>query len=130
MLQQEKPDDYVIATGESHKLEEFVEAAFGCVGLNWREYVIIDPGLLRPTDITVGRANPEKAREHLKWQSTYKMPDVVRMMIAAELGRKGDFAFSGLHFAFEPSRVLRTANAKRKTQNAKRKTVNNVHLRN
>ena len=88
MLQQEKPDDYVIATGESHTLEQFVESAFGCVGLNWRDYVVIDPELLRPTDITVGRANPTKALEHLKWQSRYKMPDVVRMMIAAELGEQ------------------------------------------
>jgi GDPmannose 4,6-dehydratase len=87
MLREEKPDDYVIATGESHKLEEFVEAAFGCVGLNWRDSVVMDAGLLRPTDITVGRANPEKAWEHLKWRSRYSMPDVVRMMIEAELGR-------------------------------------------
>jgi len=91
MLRQPKPDDYVIATGESHKLEEFVEAAFGCVGLNWRDYVIIDPGLLRPTDITVGRANPSRAWEDLKWQSRYRMPDVVRMMIEAELGREKTF---------------------------------------
>ena len=91
MLRQPKPDDYVIATGESHKLEEFVEAAFGCVGLNWRDYVIIDPGLLRPTDITVGRANPSRAWEDLKWQSRYRMPDVVRMMVEAELGREKTF---------------------------------------
>jgi len=91
MLRQPKPDDYVIATGESHKLEEFVEAAFGCVGLNWRDYVIIDPGLLRPTDISVGRANPARAWEDLKWQSRYRMPDVVRMMVEAELGREKTF---------------------------------------
>ena len=58
MLQQEQPDDYVIATGKSHKLQDFVAAAFACVGLDWHEHVVIDASLLRPTDIAVGRGNP------------------------------------------------------------------------
>ena len=66
MLQQQQPDDYAIATGESHKLEDFVAAAFACVGLEWHEYVVIDASLLRPTDIAVGRGNPSKASEQLK----------------------------------------------------------------
>jgi GDPmannose 4,6-dehydratase len=83
MLQQEKPEDYAIATGESHKLEEFVAAAFACVGLDWRKHVFIDASLLRPTDIAVGRGNPAKARQQLGWQAQSKMKDVVRMMVEA-----------------------------------------------
>lgn len=58
-----------IATGESHKLEDFVAAAFACVWLDWREHVVIDTSLLRPTDIAVGRGNPAKARKQLGWQA-------------------------------------------------------------
>jgi GDPmannose 4,6-dehydratase len=86
MLQQEKPEDYVIATGESHTLEEFVEAAFSCAGLDWQKYVVLDSGLLRPADISVGRANPARARERLGWQAKYRMRDVVRKMVEAEKG--------------------------------------------
>ncbi|WP_446334353.1 GDP-mannose 4,6-dehydratase [Coleofasciculus sp. G1-WW12-02] len=81
ILQQEEPDDYVIATGESYTLEEFVVAAFDCVGLNWQDYVITDRSLFRPTDLAVSRGNPAKAREKLGWQAQYKMPDIVRMMV-------------------------------------------------
>ncbi|AFY43903.1 GDP-mannose 4,6-dehydratase [Nostoc sp. PCC 7107] len=81
MLQQEQPDDYVIATGETSKLEDFVAQAFACVGLDWQEYVTTDSSLLRPTDIAVGRGNPTKAKEKLGWQAQYIMKDVVRMMI-------------------------------------------------
>jgi len=84
MLQHEKPDDYVIATGESNKLEDFVAEAFACVNLNWRDHVTSDRSLYRPTDIAVGRGHPAKAREVLGWQAKYKMQDVVRMMIAAK----------------------------------------------
>ena len=84
MLQQDKPADYVIATGESHSLEEFIETAFSLLGLDWKKHVVSDPALLRPTDITVGRANPTRARELLGWQARYRMRDVVRLMIEAE----------------------------------------------
>jgi GDPmannose 4,6-dehydratase len=87
MLQQDRPADYVIATGESHSLEEFVETAFSCVGLDWRNFVVLDPALLRPADITLGRANPSSARERLGWRPRYRMCDVVRMMVEAERGR-------------------------------------------
>ncbi len=85
MLQQEKADDYVIATGETYSLEEFVAAAFSAVGLQWKDYVKTDENLLRPADLAVSRANPEKARKKLGWSAKYKMPDVVKMMIEAEL---------------------------------------------
>ncbi|WP_254173794.1 GDP-mannose 4,6-dehydratase [Planktothrix pseudagardhii] len=86
MLQQQEPDDYVIATGETYSLEKFVEVAFSCVGLNWQNYVESDSNLLRPTDIAVGRGNPTKAEQKLGWKAQYKMPDVVRMMVVSHSG--------------------------------------------
>lgn len=83
MLQQDKPDDFVIATGETYSLEEFVAEAFASVGLNWQEHTIIDKSLYRPTEIAIGRGNPRKAKEMLGWEAKYKMPDVVRMMVQA-----------------------------------------------
>lgn len=83
MLQQEEAYDYTIATGESHSLEEFVATAFSCVGLDWRDHVVTDASLYRPTDIACGRGNPAKAKEKLGWQAQYKMHDVVRMMVEA-----------------------------------------------
>jgi GDPmannose 4,6-dehydratase len=85
MMQQEQPDDFVIATGESHSLEEFVETAFSCVKLNWHDYVIIDPVLYRPTDLMVGKGNPSKAREKLGWVAKHRMKEVVRMMVEEEM---------------------------------------------
>ena len=81
MLQQSEPEDYVIATGETRSLQEFVEIAFSCYGLSWQEHVVQDPQLYRPTDLTEGRANPSKAWEKLKWRARYKMADVVKMMV-------------------------------------------------
>ncbi|MGA7562114.1 MAG: GDP-mannose 4,6-dehydratase [Desulfobaccales bacterium] len=90
MLQQENPDDYVIATGESHSLEEFVAAAFAQVGLRWRDHVVIDPELLRPTDIAVSRGNPQKAASTLGWRARCRMPEVVRLMCQDELKQLKD----------------------------------------
>ncbi|MEH2455811.1 GDP-mannose 4,6-dehydratase [Nostoc sp.] len=87
MLQQEQPDDYVIATGESSSLEEFVAAAFASVDLDWRHHVVIDNSLLRPTDLAVGRGNPVKAKNKLGWQAKYKMKQVVQMMVEAKLAQ-------------------------------------------
>lgn len=84
MLHQDAPEDLVIATGETRTLEEFVAEAFACLGLDWHEYVVTDPSLLRPSEIMVSQANPDKAREKLGWQASYKMRDVVRMMIDNE----------------------------------------------
>jgi GDPmannose 4,6-dehydratase len=85
ILQQDKPDDYVIATGESFSLQEFVAEAFNYFKLNWKDYVISDSSLLRPTDLSISRGNPEKASQKLNWRAKYKMPEIVRMMIEAEL---------------------------------------------
>jgi GDPmannose 4,6-dehydratase len=83
MLQQKTPDDYVIATGETNRLEDFVAEAFSLVGLDWREHVESDRTLLRPTDLTVSRANPAKGRERLGWVARSRMRDVVRQMVVA-----------------------------------------------
>lgn len=80
MLQQEKPQDYVIATGVTMSLEDFVQAAFEQAGLNWRDYVEQDPTLFRPTDLAVGRADPTKAYRELGWKATTTGVDVVKKM--------------------------------------------------
>jgi len=89
MLQQDKPDDFVIATGESNSLQGFVEAAFSCVGLKWQEHVQTDPALFRPTDLAESKGDPSKALDVLGWKAQYKMRDVVKQMVDAQLGTMG-----------------------------------------
>lgn len=84
MLQQEIPDDYVIATGESNSLEDFVQAVFAEYGMEWRNHVAIDPALFRPSEITHGCGNPAKAKTELHWSASYHMRDVVKMLVRAE----------------------------------------------
>lgn len=83
MLQQPEPDDYVVATGQSYTLEEFVNQSFNAVGLNWKDHVEVDPGLFRPTDVSVSRLDPSKASSQLEWSAQTMMPDVVNKMISA-----------------------------------------------
>ncbi|WP_416666899.1 GDP-mannose 4,6-dehydratase [Egbenema bharatensis] len=83
MLQQDQPDDYVIATGATHKLEEFVAEVFSYLGLDWQQYVEVDRTLFRPTDIAVSRGNAAKAKEKLGWQAKYTMKEVAYMMVDA-----------------------------------------------
>jgi GDPmannose 4,6-dehydratase len=88
MLQRDQPEDFVIATGESHTLEDFVDEAFQAAGLSWREHVTVDPGLLRPSDLTSGRANATKAEKLLGWRARLGMRDVVKAMLEAESRRE------------------------------------------
>jgi GDPmannose 4,6-dehydratase len=88
MLQQEQAEDYVIATGQTNSLQDFVEAVFETLGLEWRDHVEYNPSLKRPTDIDVSIANPKKAEKKLKWKALFQMRDVARMMVEAELARK------------------------------------------
>jgi GDP-mannose 4,6-dehydratase len=88
MLQQKKPDDYVIATGVSCKLKEFVEAVFELFGLHWEEHVNFNESLLRPSDIMQSRALPAKAQKFLGWGAKSAYRDVARLLVAAELDRK------------------------------------------
>jgi GDPmannose 4,6-dehydratase len=84
MLQQPTPRDYVIATGESNKLSDFVDRAFREVGLDWQDHVELDPTFLRPTDISRGLGDPSRAAAELGWKAQYHMKDVVRMMVEGE----------------------------------------------
>lgn len=85
MLQQPVPDDYVIATGESHSVREFVELAFAHVGLRWQDYVRQDPALFRPAEVDHLVGNAAKARRVLGWRPTVDFPGLVRMMVEADL---------------------------------------------
>ena len=85
MLQQEKPADYVIATGEKHTVRELVELAFGHVGLDWQKFVRTDPNLLRPAEVNKLRGNAAKARDELGWQPRVGFAELIRMMVDADL---------------------------------------------
>lgn len=80
MLQQDAPRDYVIATGRTHTLQEFVAAAFTSHDLDWRDHVEQDSALFRPAEIAVSRADPTRAAQGLGWEARHSMPDVVRLM--------------------------------------------------
>ncbi len=85
MLQHERPDDFVVATGVSHSVREFVEAAFGYVKLDWEKYVRLDPRYLRPSEVDHLLGDPSKARSRLGWAPTVSFEALVRMMIAADV---------------------------------------------
>jgi len=85
ILQQPKADDFVIATGSTYSLEDFTAVAFSELGLDWHDHVEIDRELRRPSDITFSKGNATKAFAALGWKPSYTMPDVVRMMVRAEL---------------------------------------------
>ncbi|MGO9098347.1 MAG: GDP-mannose 4,6-dehydratase, partial [Mycobacterium sp.] len=85
MLQQPTGSDFVIATGESHTLEEFAETAFRQLGLDWREHTDLSETLKRPSDLAEGRGDASRAREVLSWSPTFRMGDVVKAMVEAEL---------------------------------------------
>lgn len=90
MLQQDRPDDYVIATGQSHTVREFVETAFVHVGLDWKRHVVIDARYFRPSEVDHLRGNARKAAEKLGWTPRVQFSDLVRMMVDhdLELGRQ------------------------------------------
>ena len=85
MLQQDTPDDYVVATGESHTVKEFVEAAFGEAGLDWKGHVELDPRYLRPTEVEALHGDPAKARGVLGWKPKVGFGDLVRMMVRHDI---------------------------------------------
>jgi GDPmannose 4,6-dehydratase len=87
MLQQDQPDDYVIATGESHSVRELVEVAFGHAGLEWEKYVRLDPKFLRPAEVDQLVGDPSKARRVLGWMPDVDFDGLVRMMVDADLER-------------------------------------------
>ncbi|MHB1413106.1 MAG: GDP-mannose 4,6-dehydratase [Thermoleophilia bacterium] len=85
MLQQEEPDDYVIATGETHSVQELVETAFGHVRLNWKDHVRIDPRFVRPAEVDMLIGDPKKSREKLGWQPRVSFEQLVQMMVDSDL---------------------------------------------
>ena len=85
MLQQEAPDDFVCATGKAFSVRDFVEAAFGHAGLNWKEYVEIDARYKRPTEVDFLRGDPSKAKRVLGWEPRVKFDELVRMMVDADM---------------------------------------------
>ncbi|MFH1523839.1 MAG: GDP-mannose 4,6-dehydratase [Chloroflexota bacterium] len=87
MLQQEKPEDFVIGTGETHSVREFADLAFKCVGLNYKKYVVQDPRFLRPSEVDVLVSDPAKARQKLTWEPRVKFKGLVEMMVEADLKR-------------------------------------------
>jgi GDPmannose 4,6-dehydratase len=97
MLQQDQPDDYVIATGEMHSVQELVEVAFGLVGMDWQRYVRIDERYFRPTEVDELRGDASKAQRVLGWEPTVTFAELVSLMLVADLREAG----------IEPSAVLR-----------------------
>jgi GDPmannose 4,6-dehydratase len=87
MLQQEQPEDLVIATGESHTVEELACAAFAEFDLDHREHIVVDRSLFRPTDLSFSRGNPARARERLGWEARTKFADLVKLLAGAERAR-------------------------------------------
>ncbi len=85
MLQQDKPEDFVIATGETHSVKEFLQEAFSYVGLDWKKYVKIDPKYFRPTEVEYLLGNSSKARRMLKWKPKVNFKQLVRMMVDSDM---------------------------------------------
>lgn len=101
MLQQEKPDDYVIGSGECYSVRQFVEEAFGYVNLDWRDFVEIDPGYFRPTEVDELRADISWAKKQLDWSPRVSFKELVRIMVDA------DFRAHGLEPPGEGEKILR-----------------------
>ncbi len=88
MLQQKEPEDYVVATGEAHSVQEFVEEAFTCIGLDWRKYVEANtPSDMRPAEVKILIGDASKARKKLGWVPRVRFKDLVRMMLVNDLNK-------------------------------------------
>ncbi len=85
MLQQKEPSDYVIATGKEHSVQELVEIAFGRLGLKWKDYVVIDPALLRPAEVDHLVGDPSKAKKELGWEPQVSFQELIEMMVEADM---------------------------------------------
>jgi GDPmannose 4,6-dehydratase len=92
MLQQEKPDDYVVATGETHDVREFVDAAFSHVGLKWQDHVKVDDKFYRPAEVQTLTGDASKARRALGWKESVRFHRLVEMMVEADLKHVRDGA--------------------------------------
>ena len=84
MLQQEKPQDLVIATGETHTVRDFVQMAFQHLGLDWEKYVVVDPMFFRPSEVNLLQGDATKAGAEIDWRPTVRFPELVRMMVDSD----------------------------------------------
>jgi GDPmannose 4,6-dehydratase len=89
ILQQEKPDDYVVATGETHSVREFLDEAFGYAGLDWQKYVKVDPKYFRPAEVDFLLGDPAKAKAKLGWKPKVSFRELVRLMVDADMEGEG-----------------------------------------
>ena len=89
ILQQEQPDDYVVATGETHSVREFLDEAFSYAGLDWRQYVKVDPKYFRPAEVDFLLGDPSKAKAKLGWEPKCSFRDLVRLMVDADMEGDG-----------------------------------------
>jgi GDPmannose 4,6-dehydratase len=87
MLQQDEPDDYVIATGRTHTVRDLIEVAFGHAGLDWRKHVVIDPKFIRPAEVDVLVGDASKAKRKLGWSPTVTFEEMIKRMVDADLAR-------------------------------------------
>jgi GDPmannose 4,6-dehydratase len=94
MLQQDQPDDFVVGTGETHTVREFCELAFGEVGLDWEEYVVQDPRFMRPAEVELLLADPQKVNDVLGWTPKYSFNQLVAEMVEADLASLRDAVYS------------------------------------
>ncbi|MDD5109226.1 MAG: GDP-mannose 4,6-dehydratase, partial [Candidatus Omnitrophica bacterium] len=101
ILQQKKADDFVLGTGQTHSVREFVRAAFSYAGINWKKYVLIDKRYFRPTEVKILRANPAKAKKILGWKPRATFDDLVKIMVDA------DMRFAGLEPIGVGDRILK-----------------------
>ena len=102
MLQQEKPCDYVIGTGETHSVKEFLEEVFGYMNLDYQKYVEIDPRYFRPTEVELLLADSSKARKELGWSPRITFKELVKIMVDSDLG------LAGLDLPGEGKKILKT----------------------
>ena len=91
MLQQEQPEDFVIATGRTHSVRDFARTAFETAGLNYEDYIVVDPRFIRPAEVDLLRGDPAKARQKLGWEPNVSFEELVASMVEADIGRLSRF---------------------------------------
>lgn len=109
MLQQDSAGDYIIASGKAHSLKEFAQLAFGCVGLNWQDYIVIDKNLYRPADIEAIYGSPEKAKEKLGWKYNLQLEDLIEMLVHEEVKYQSITSYQHISPRKKPSDAMSDA---------------------
>jgi len=97
MLQQDQPDDYVVAMGETHSVQELVEVAFGHAGLDWQEYVVIDPAFVRPAEVDLLIGDPTHAKTKLGWEPKTSFKGLIELMVDSDIERVARLIKDGRH---------------------------------